>query len=800
MSLVTFFGILGISVAVFALSSRVANDQERQLLTERTDEVEALLVNSFASIDSSLRIVGPVGASADASASALFAQAAGSLVSEGTSTIGVATARDGDFEVVAAVGGGAAVGDQLSGARAALAARALALDDPQMVTDLITEDGQTTLVLARATGSQSVAYQESVLNPREPIQSPPDSPFSYLRLALYAAPDVDVDRVVLTTESTLPISLLGDVVRIPLPVGADQWMLAVGARDALGGSLARIVPWLLLAGGIVTALLATAMVATLLRRRAYAMNLVAERTQELQEALSQLGSVRTFLDRLLTAGPVLVTRIVVSNHQLSYVSPNVERILGVAEEQALSSDFLNTWVHPDDRAGFDAALDRVSPGASVREVVEHRIHRGDASYRWVSTTLVPDDAAGPDERAAVLAYVIDVDDRHRAEDARREAQEAAEDANRSKSQFLSRMSHELRTPLNSVLGFGQLLALEDLSDAQRDSVDHILKGGRHLLNLINEVLDISRIEAGELALSPEAVLAADVVKDAVDLMRPLAGQRGITLSVDGSGACDCHVFADRQRVHQVLLNLLSNAAKYNRIQGTVVVSCKQDDPDWLSISVTDTGMGIPAERLGMLFTAFERLGAEHGSEEGTGIGLALSKRLTEAMGGTLEAVSALGQGSTFTLRLPRVEGPVDRYERLNGRASAPERTEAPRRVVLHIEDNLANLTLVERILEQRPGLEVVAAMYGRLGLELANDHRPDIVLLDLHLPDMSGDQVLQRLRDNPATATIPVVIVSADATPGQVQRLLSAGAAAYLTKPIDVRELLRLIDDAVEQP
>jgi len=210
-------------------------------------------------------------------------------------------------------------------------------------------------------------------------------------------------------------------------------------------------------------------------------------------------------------------------------------------------------------------------------------------------------------------------------------------------------------------------------------------------------------------------------------------------------------------------------------------------------------MGIPDERLELLFTPFERLGAENTDEEGTGIGLALSKKLTEAMGGTLGAVSALGRGSTFTVELPRVEGPVERYERLDSGIQPAVEPATERRVVLHIEDNLSNLTLVDRVLSQRPGVDVVAAMYGRLGLELAREHHPVLVLLDLHLPDLGGEEILHRLRDDPATASIPVVIISADATPGHVQRLINAGAAAYLTKPIDVRELLRLVDEAVER-
>ena len=384
-----------------------------------------------------------------------------------------------------------------------------------------------------------------------------------------------------------------------------------------------------------------------------------------------------------------------------------------------------------------------------------------------------------------------------AHDARRSAQEAAEAANQAKSVFLSRMSHELRTPLNSVLGFGQLLELEDLTKDQSDSVGQILKGGRHLLALINEVLDISRIEAGELALSPEPVLVADLVHEAVDLMQPAAKQRGIQLVVDSSGTCSCYVFADRQRTKQVLLNLLSNAVKYNRPRGSIAITCRRSTDTWISISVADTGYGIAAERLGLLFVPFERLGVEGTGVEGTGIGLALSKRLAEAMGGTVTATSVLGQGSTFTVELPRVEGPVERYERLNGDRAPAAAAASDSRRVLHIEDNLSNLKLIERIFEQRPEVEVVAAMHGSLGLELAREHRPSLILLDLHLPDINGEEVLQRLREDPVTAPIPVVIVSADATPGQVQRLLASGATAYITKPIDVRELLDAYERAL---
>jgi signal transduction histidine kinase len=376
------------------------------------------------------------------------------------------------------------------------------------------------------------------------------------------------------------------------------------------------------------------------------------------------------------------------------------------------------------------------------------------------------------------------------------ARAVADAANRSKSEFLSRMSHELRTPLNAVLGFAQVLEFDARSDEDRDAVTHIIKGGNHLLQLINEVLDISRIETGDLTLSPEAVLVGDLVADVLDLVRPIAAQQSVHLLGDRAVSCAEFVFADRQRLKQVLLNLLSNAVKYNRRGGTVAVSWEHPSPTRLRISVTDTGPGIPAEQMGLLFVPFERLGAERTTVEGTGIGLAISQRLADAMGGSLHVESVVGRGSTFSVELPSVEGPVERYERLNGGVVDEEAPAQPsgRHTVLYIEDNLANLKLVERLLAQRSDVEVIPSMQGRLGLELAREHDPALILLDLHLPDVSGDEVLQQLRDDPATASIPVVIISADATQGQVQRLLAAGAIAYLTKPFDVRELLSILD------
>ncbi|MHB8594950.1 MAG: hybrid sensor histidine kinase/response regulator, partial [Acidimicrobiales bacterium] len=353
------------------------------------------------------------------------------------------------------------------------------------------------------------------------------------------------------------------------------------------------------------------------------------------------------------------------------------------------------------------------------------------------------------------------------EDELRAAVVAAEQASKAKSAFLSRMSHELRTPLNSVLGFAQLLDMDELDEQQHGSVRHILRAGQHLLNLIDEVLDIARIESGRLDLAVEAVPVVGVVRDAVDLTSPLATDRGVEITVE-LGACPAHahVLADRRRLMQVLLNLLSNGVKYNEYGGTVVVSVEPAD-ERIRITVADTGPGIDPDDLGRVFEPFDRLGAERSGVEGTGVGLTLSKHLVDEMGGAIEVVSELGAGAAFSVVLaaataPDVPGPIV----LPGGDANLTRPEGALRV-LHVEDNLANLELVEQILARYGSVELFASMYGGLGLELAREHRPDLVLLDLHLPDISGTEVLQRLRDSPETAGVPVVIVSADATPTQ---------------------------------
>ncbi|MDX6628740.1 MAG: hypothetical protein QOH00_986, partial [Gaiellales bacterium] len=389
---------------------------------------------------------------------------------------------------------------------------------------------------------------------------------------------------------------------------------------------------------------------------------------------------------------------------------------------------------------------------------------------------------------AVAGISTDITERKTAETAVRQAKEEAERANRAKSDFLSRMSHELRTPLNSILGFGQLLQLEPLPPGATDSVDRIVNAGRHLLALINEVLEISRIEAGGQPLQVEPVHCCGPLTEAVDLVRPLAAGRDIALEQDLHAGLFEFVLADYQRLKQVLLNILTNAVKYNRPGGTVRITLQVTPGRLLRYRFADTGRGIAPEDLERAFLPFERLDADSTDAEGTGLGLALSKGLIDAMGGAIGIErSARGEGSTFYVDLPLTDNPHDDA----GFLFQPERAPFPRRIerggrVLYIEDNLANYDLVRKVFDRLGGLELMSAMQGQIGIELAAQHHPDLILLDLHLPDIDGEEVLRRLRADERTRDIPVIILSADATPTQVERLKALGAEDYLTKPLEL--------------
>jgi PAS domain S-box-containing protein len=523
---------------------------------------------------------------------------------------------------------------------------------------------------------------------------------------------------------------------------------------------------------------------------------IADANRELQRANLDLRRSQIFLDSVIENIPHMV--FVKDATTLRFVRLNRagEALLGVPRSALIGKTDHDLF--PAAQADFFTAKDReVLSSDRVVDVPEEEIETAHHGTRILHTKKIPirDETGQP---RYLLGISEDVTERKQADAQLRAARLEADRANLAKTEFLSRMSHELRTPLNAILGFSQLLQLDGLDPAQRENVDYIERGGHHLLDLINEILDISRIESGQMMLSPEPVDLGDVVREVVDLIRPLAAARRIQIDDRGDG-CGCHVLADRQRLTQVLLNLLSNAVKYNRDGGSVTVRCATADPGRVRISVADTGYGIPREYLDRVFQPFDRLGAERGPVEGTGMGLALSKGLVEAMGGTMAVDSRLDAGSTFSVELTLAEGPVQRYERTRRtRAPLPAGGSAAR-LVLQIEDNASNRRLVERIVDERPAVRLIEAATAEAGLALARKQLPDLILLDLHLPDMAGHEVLRHLRSYPETRDLPVVVVSADATKGQIASLIALGAWGYLTKPLDVAEFLAMLDKVLDQ-
>jgi signal transduction histidine kinase len=385
---------------------------------------------------------------------------------------------------------------------------------------------------------------------------------------------------------------------------------------------------------------------------------------------------------------------------------------------------------------------------------------------------------------------------------RRAAAEQVEEANRrltaatnAKSDFLSRMSHELRTPLNAILGFGQLLQMHGSDADRRESVEQILKAGAHLLELINEVLEMSAVESGRMTMTLEPVLLSDLLGETIAMIRPLGVAGEIDFPETLPDGCDVYVLADRRRLRQVFVNLLANAVKYNVRGGSVWVRCTAAGERRLRIVIADSGIGIAEKDLERLFVPFERLRAEATAVEGTGLGLALSKGLVEMMGGEIAATSVVGRGSTFSIDLPAAQAPPQAMPSASAECAEQPRAGSPARTIVYVEDNPSNVKLVERILALRPEIELVVAMRGGLGIDLAREHDPCLILLDLNLPDVSGEEVLRRLKLDPQTVDTPVVVVSADATPGQRDRLRALGAADYLSKPFEVARLLEIVDD-----
>jgi PAS domain S-box-containing protein len=473
------------------------------------------------------------------------------------------------------------------------------------------------------------------------------------------------------------------------------------------------------------------------------------------------------------------------------------RYYGVRPEAVLGTSFL-THMSAKEAAETRAYLDLLGPHNPVgTHEVSFCTTQGEVRWQKWTDRYISNDAG---DFVCFQSVGHDITVRRQAEEALILAKEEAERANLAKSEFLSRMSHELRTPLNAILGFGQLLDRSGLGPSQMESVSHILMGGRHLLGLINEILDLSRVESGRIDVSIEPVSLAEVVQESLDLVRSMSRDYEISLSSATEGLGTCHALADRQRLKQVVINLLSNAIKYNRPGGSVAVSC-DCTANRARISVSDTGIGIHPGDLGKLFTPFERLAADNSAVEGTGLGLALSKRLVELMNGRVDVQSVPGVGSKFTVELPAAPSPQEALSIcLKANPKHESQTTTGRSFsLLYIEDNPSNLRLVEVILKSRPELTLASAVDGRKGIDLAIRLRPDLILLDLNLPDMNGFEVVTRLRQSESTRGIPVIVISADATPVRIEQLLTIGAQAYLPKPLDVVEFLSKVDHFLGQ-
>jgi PAS domain S-box-containing protein len=504
--------------------------------------------------------------------------------------------------------------------------------------------------------------------------------------------------------------------------------------------------------------------------------------------------IESNIDALMTTDPAGI---------ITDVNKQMEALTGCTRDELIGAPFKNYFTDPE---GAEAAIKRVLCGSKVTD------YELTARARDGKETVVSYNATTFHDRdrklQGVFAAARDVTERKRFEQIQQEnnielerAKAAAEKANLAKSDFLSSMSHELRSPLNAILGFAQLINSDSPppTASQTASIDQILHAGWYLLQLINEILDLAQIESGKLALSLEPTSMEEVMLECQAMIEPQGQKRGIRMTFPRFEV-PYFVDADRTRLKQVLINLISNAIKYNEANGTVVVECVRKSPERVRVSVRDSGAGLPPDMLMQLFQPFNRLGRETGAEEGTGIGLVMSKRLVEMMGGGIGVESTVGIGSVFWFDLNSAIAPRLPADRAASKATAKAQIQhgAQLRTLLYVEDNPANLMLIEQLIARRPDIRLLSARDGNLGVSLARAHRPDVILMDINLPGISGIEALAILRGDPATLHIPVVALSANAMPRDIDKGLLAGFFRYLTKPIKVNEFMDTLDQALE--
>ncbi|EAU55224.1 PAS domain-containing hybrid sensor histidine kinase/response regulator [Mariprofundus ferrooxydans] len=486
---------------------------------------------------------------------------------------------------------------------------------------------------------------------------------------------------------------------------------------------------------------------------------------------------------------------------ISDVNKQMEALTGCTRDELIGAPMKNFFTDPQ-RA--EAGIKRVLNEKKVTdyELTARAWDGKETVVSYNATTFYDRDR----KLQGVFAAARDVTDRKHLDVELEDAKSVAEKASLAKSDFLSSMSHELRSPLNAILGFGQLMESESPppTDSQKESIAQILQAGWHLLTLINEILDLSKVESGKVPLSREPVLLSEVMLECQSMVEPQAQERGIRMTFPQSDT-PYFIHADRTRVKQIMINLLTNAIKYNSAKGEIEVEYTESAPGRLRISIKDSGAGLTPEQLEQLFEPFNRLGQENGSEEGTGVGLVVSKRLVELMGGTIGAESSLGAGSVFWFELALVAEPAltKRESTIEGddaEASA-QPTHEPREVrpctLLYIEDNPANMKLVEQITARHPNISLLTAATGNSGIDTACEALPDLILMDINLPDINGFEALNILREDPATTHIPVIAISANAMPEDIERGLKAGFFRYITKPIKVDEFINALSEAL---
>jgi len=469
-------------------------------------------------------------------------------------------------------------------------------------------------------------------------------------------------------------------------------------------------------------------------------------------------------------------------------------------------------IHPDDRQQVINAIENCVQ-KSIDYNIEHRVVWPDGSVHWVlerGNVLRSENG----EALHMLGVVQDINELKSAQLQLIQACNEAESANQAKSQFLSSMSHELRTPMNAILGFGQLLKMEagDINETQKENIDEIIKAGRHLLELINEVLDLSKIESGRLDLSIEVMSLGDVIVESIQTISSLAQKRGIKIEIkQNNKKVDFETFvksrkgvkADKIRMRQVLLNLMSNAVKYNNENGKIIIACEMTENNKWRTSVTDTGNGLSEIQIEKLFTAFERMGAEQSEVEGSGIGLVITKKIVYLMGGVIGVESEVGKGSVFWVEFGAEnisnESEFESKELITKETGSEGSVMTDKKYnVLYIEDNPANLRLIMQLMARRDAIDLATSPDPVLGLELAVAHLPDLILLDINLPGMSGFEVLEKLKEKEETKNIKVIAISANAMPKDIEKGMAAGFNDYITKPIDVGVLLRTVDKMLQ--